>query len=173
MGPGAPIVQLINFLLERGRASRVVSIGGISALDLPLDCSPMERRHIDPHSFSDRVSNADLLRDAIVLCLGTFDSLADPQPLLDALARAQDNADFMLFSIKDRVRHSGFLLGTHSAEPPVWVAETFAQSIYNAGFSEHCLMGYISDNSAIEAKRSFLVVAGREAAPPKLQLCIL
>jgi predicted nucleic acid-binding Zn-ribbon protein len=167
MGPGAPIVQLINLLLERGRASRVVSIGGISVLDLPLDPSPVERRHIDPCSFSETGSNADLLRDAIVLCLGTFDSLADPQPLLAALAGARDNADFMLLSVKDRVRHGGFWMGAPPSKQPVWVAEAFAQALYSAGFSEHCLKGYVSADSAIEAKRSFLVMAGREAAPPK------
>jgi hypothetical protein len=170
MGPGAPIVQLLDFLLERGRADRVVSIGGISALDLPLGGSLIERYHFDPRSFSDRVANADLLRGAVVLCLGTFDSLADPQPLLEALARLQDAAEFIIFSVKDRVRRTGVLRGTHSDEPPIWAAGTFAQALYNAGFSEHSLMGYISDNSTIEAKRSFVVMAGRVAAPPKLEL---
>lgn len=141
MGPGAPIAQFVNFLAERGRASRIISVGGISALDLPLEPSQTERIHFDPGSFAEKAFNAGLLRGGIVLCLGTFDSVADPQPLLGELARLRDSADFMLFCVKDRVRHTGFVQGTHSTSRPVWAAEAFAQALYDAGFVEPCLMG--------------------------------
>src|SRR5262245_2572987 len=187
MRVNTPVVEFLNYLIQRVQAKRLICVGGNLAKNFVDEKASFEVIQFSPLGGSQASEYADkhvriietnleqpfqidhtLLEDAIVVCFDVLDQLEDPNPLITTLANARQHCKFMLITVADRVRTAGFTFSEPSNDTRSnlkWSAEEFFQALVTAGFPQTMLFGFTSNSSGLEPKNSILVVAGVEAEP--------
>lgn len=183
------VYALARVLAERSGARKIFDIGCGNALKLDAFGRDYELIGVDYANVIElaksmtqnaRFIAADLSQgleglveenfdESIVICSDVVEHLADPRPLLRALAAISARCPYVLLSTPDRVKARGCLDNGPPANPAhvmEWSDDEFARLIRDCGCSKGFFIGHTINTDHHWAKTTTLVLAGREAETP-------